>query len=94
MAGDERRHEPLEENTEKANHTGTSGNREESMIESEKDAFGRGSTTSDPDSASQGDGSVEDPGEQDPRESGTTSLGGESSDSADVKGPGEVEGTS
>ncbi len=35
----------------------------------------------------------EDPGEQSPRESGTTSLGGESRDSEDGTGPGGVEGT-
>ncbi len=37
---------------------------------------------------------MDDSGEQDPGESGTTSMGGESSDSTDIKGPGGVEGTS
>ena len=94
MTGDDRKSEPLDESGKKANGTSTSGNREESMTESGKDAFGRDNAIRNPDSTSQGDGSVEDPGEQNPGESGTTSLGGESRDSGDVKGPGGVEGTS
>ncbi len=83
--------DPLEEGEDKANRTRTSGNREESMTESGKDAFGRGSAVRNPDSTEQGDGSTED-GRQDPGESGTTPLGGESPGSGDRKGPGGVEG--
>ncbi len=94
MTGDDRKREPLSESGDRGNRAGTSGNREESMTESGEDEFGRDRAIRNPDSTTQGDGSVEDPGEQNPRESGTTSLGGESRDSADVKGPGGVEGTS
>ncbi len=94
MAGDERIRDPLEEGEDEANRTRTSGNREESMTESGKDAFDRDGAIRNPDSASQSDGSAEEPGEQDPSESGTTSLGGESRESGDIKGPGGVEGTS
>ena len=83
--------DPLEEGEDKADRTRTSGNREESMTESGKDAFGRGSAVRNPDSTEQGDGSSEQ-GNQDPAESGTTPLGGESPDSGDRKGPGGVEG--
>jgi hypothetical protein len=84
--------DPLEEGEDKANRTGTSGNREESMTESGKDAFGRGSAVRNPDSTEQGDGTSDDTGRQSPRESGTTPLGGEPSDAGDRKEPGGVEG--
>ena len=84
--------DPLEECEDKANRTGTSGNREESMTESGKDAFGRGSAVRNPDSTEQGDGTSDDTGRQSPRESGTTPLGGEPSDAGDRKEPGGVEG--
>ena len=81
--------DPLEEGEDKSNRLDTSGNREESMKESGKDAFGRGSAVRNPDSSEQGDGSE---GTQTASDSGTTSLGRESSDSGDRKGPGGVEG--
>lgn len=87
----ERLRDPLEEGEDKADRARTSGNREESMTESGRDAFGRGSAVRNPDSTEQGDGSTE-TGRQDPADSGTTPLGGESSDSGDRKGPGGVEG--
>ncbi len=94
MAGDEPIRDPLEAGEDKASRIMTSGNREESMTESGKDAFGKGGAIRTPDSTSQSDGSAVEPGEQDPSESGTTSLGGESRESGDIKGPGGVEGTS
>ena len=87
---EDRVRDPLEEGEDKANNAGTSGSREESMTESGKDAFGRGSAVRNPDSTEQGDGTSE--GRQDPSDSGTTGLGGESSTTADRKGPGGVEG--
>lgn len=83
--------DPLEEGEDKANSARTSGNREESMTESGKDAFGRGSAVRNPDSSGQGGSSSAD-GTQDPADSGTTPLGGETPDSGDRKGPGGVEG--
>lgn len=82
--------DPLEEGEDKSSTARTSGSREESMTESGKDAFGRGSAVRNPDSSEQGDGTSE--GRQDPSDSGTTPLGGESPGSADRKGPGGVEG--
>lgn len=89
--------DPLEEGEDKANRFRTSGNREESMTESGKDAFGDDTAVRNPDSSTQGDGSTEDDdvarsGKQRPDSSGTTSLGGESGDAADRKEPGGVEG--
>ena len=84
--------DPLEEGEDKANRARTSGNREESMTESGKDAFGRGSAVRNPDSTEQGDGTSEDTGRQNPRASETTTLGGEPGDAGDRKGPGGVEG--
>ena len=70
--------DPLEENEDKASSMRTSGNREESMRESGKDAFGDKSAVRNPNTAS----------------SGTTGLGGESSDADRIEGPGGVEGES
>ena len=84
--------DPLEEGEDKANHMRTSGNREESMTESGKDAFGEGSAVRNPDSTEQGDGTSDERGEQSPRASGTTSLGGEPGDAGDRTEPGGVEG--
>ena len=89
--------DPLEKGEEKANRAGTSGNREESMTESGKDAFGDKSAVRNPDSTSQGDGAPESDensrlGRQRSDSSGTTPLGGESSNSGDLKEPGGVEG--
>ena len=88
--------DPLEESEGKAK---TSGNREESMTESAKDAFGRGNPVRKPDPESQSDGSTDDdaptpPSGQSSRSSGTESLGGETPGGADRKGPGGVEGES
>ena len=74
----ERNRDPLEEGEDKSTKTRTSGNREESMRESGKDAFGDKSAARNPSSAS----------------SGTTSLSGESSDADSLTGPGGVEGES
>ena len=82
--------DPLEEGEDKSNTARTSGSREESMTESGKDAFGSDSAVRNPDSRAQGDGTSE--GRQDPSDSGTTPLGGESPDSADRRGAGGVEG--
>ena len=84
--------DPLEEGEDRANRLETSGNREESMKESGKDAFGRGSAVRNPDPSEQGDGSEGTDGTQSAGESGTTSLGGESPDSGGRRGPGGVEG--
>ena len=70
--------DPLEENEDKASSLRTSGNREESMRESGKDAFGDKSAARNPNTAS----------------SGTTGLGGESSNGDRIEGPGGVEGES
>ena len=83
--------DPLEEGEDKSNITRTSGNREESMKESGKDAFGQGGAVRNPDTTEQGDGSSE-TGQQSPRTSGTTPLGGEPSDAGDRTEPGGVEG--
>jgi hypothetical protein len=85
----ERIRDPLEEGEDKSSSARTSGSREESMTESGKDAFGRGSAVRNTGSSEHEDDSE---GRQDPAESGTTGLGGESSDSADRKSPGGVEG--
>lgn len=96
----ERVRDPLEEGEDKAQKTGTSGDREESMTESGKDAFGDKSAARNPDSTQQGDG-TSDPadntyigrvGEQFSASSGTTPLGGESRDQDSRTGPGGVEG--
>ena len=84
--------DPLEEGEDKANRTRTSGNREESMTESSKDAFGRGSAVRNLDPTEQGDGTSDETGSQNPRTSGTTPLGGEPSDAGDRTEPGGVEG--
>lgn len=84
--------DPLEEGEDRADRLDTSGNREESMNESGKDAFGRGTAVRNPDPSGQSDGSEGTDGSQSPAGSGTTSLGGESADSADRRGPGGVEG--
>lgn len=88
----ERIRDPLEKGEDRANTLETSGNREESMKESGKDGFGRGTAVRNPDASEQGDGSEGTDGTQSASESGTTSLGGESPDSGDRKGPGGVEG--
>jgi len=97
---DQRVRDPLEEGEDKARKTGTSSNREESMTESGKDAFGDKSAVRNPDSTQQGDG-TSDPadntyigrvGYQSPSDSGTTPLGGESRDQDSRIGPGGVEG--
>lgn len=102
MAGNERafNRDPLEEGEDKAQLRGTSGNREESMTESGKDAFGDKSAARNPDSTEQGDG-TSDPadttyvgriGEQRSATSGTTPLGGENREQDSRTGPGGVEG--
>ena len=100
MVTDERIRDPLEESEDKSEKLGTSSNREESMKESGKDAFGDKSAARNPDSTQQGDG-TSDPadntyigrvGEQFSRSSGTTPLGGESRDQSSKTGPGGVEG--
>lgn len=76
----------------------TSSNREESMAESGEDSFAPGATRA-PDASDQGDGTAEDPdmtfvgqpGWQNPSTSGTTPLGGESSESLSARKE-EVEG--
>ena len=92
--------DPLEEGEDKSQRLDTSRNREESMTESGKDAFGDKSAVRNPDSTQQGDG-TSDPadntyvgrlGEQSPSSSGTTSLGGEPRDSGSRTGAGGVEG--
>ena len=96
---DTRRRAPLDESRDRPT-TGTSGNREESMKESGKDAFGRGTAVRNPESESQGDGSTQTgdasprggrSGKQSPSSSGTESLGGENRDSS-RRGPGGTEG--
>jgi hypothetical protein len=92
--------DPLEEGEDKAERLGTSSNREESMVESGKDAFGDKSAVRNPDSTSQSDGSTDNEdatyvgrlGEQRSADSGTTPLGGESRDAESKQGPGGVEG--
>lgn len=84
--------DPLEEGEDRANRLETSGNREESMKESGKDAFGSKTAIRNPDASEQGDGSEGTEGTQSASDSGTTSLGGESPDAGDRKGPGGVEG--
>jgi hypothetical protein len=92
--------DPLEEGEDKAQRMDTSRDREESMTESGKDAFGDKSAARNPDSTQQGDGSS-DPadntyigrvGEQFSSSSGTTPLGGESRDADSRTGAGGVEG--
>jgi len=80
--------DPLEEGEDKSQLRGNSRNREESMTESGKDAFGDKGAVRNPDSTEQGDGSSEPAdntyigrvGEQFSSSSGTTPLGGESRD--------------
>ena len=94
--------DPLEEGEDKSQRLETSRNREESMTESGKDAFGDKSAVRNPDSTSQGDGTSEpadntyigEAGEMHPSSSGTTSLGGEPIDGNSRRGPGGVEGPS
>jgi len=83
--------DPLEEGEDKANRLTTSGNREESMTESGKDAFGKGSAVRNPDSTEADE--TNSPGGQSPKSSGTESLGGETKSTNDRRGPGGVEGT-
>lgn len=92
--------DPLEEGEDKADRMETSRNREESMTESGKDAFGDKSAARNPDSTEQGDG-TSDPadnthigraGGQSSSSSGTTPLGGESPDADSRTGPGGIEG--
>lgn len=97
---DARNPDPLEEGEDKAQGRGTSKNREESMTESGKDAFGDKGAARKPEAEPQGDGSsdpadmtfVGRPGEQRSSSSGTTSLGGESPDADSTTGAGGVEG--
>jgi hypothetical protein len=92
--------DPLEEGEDKADRIETSRNREESMTESGKDAFGDKSAVRNPDSTEQGDGTSEPAdntyigrvGEQFSSNSGTTPLGGESRDADSRTGPGGIEG--
>lgn len=88
------------ETVDKPQDKSTSKNREESMTESGKDAFGEKSAVRTPDASPQGDG-TSDPadmtfvgkaGEQLSSSSGTTPLGGESRDADEKTGPGGVEG--
>jgi hypothetical protein len=85
----DRTRDPLEEGEDNSNSARTSGSREESMKESGKDAFGRGSAIRNPDSSEQADAPE---GRQDPADSGTTGLGRESPETGDRKSPGGVEG--
>jgi len=71
----------------------TSGNREESMNDSGKDAFGKKSPQPDRGAATQADGTKRDD-ELDPASSGTTSLGGESRAANERPGAGGIEGES
>ncbi len=93
--------DPLEEGEDKANRGRTSGNREESMTESGKDAFGSDSAVRNPDSTSHD----EEPTDASdityigrlgntPASSGTTSLSGERKGGNPEPGPGGVEGES
>jgi len=92
--------DPLEEGEDKSQLRGNSRNREESMTESGKDAFGDKGAVRNPDSTEQGDGSSEPAdntyigrvGEQFSSSSGTTPLGGESRDQDSKLGAGGVEG--
>jgi hypothetical protein len=92
--------DPLEEGEDKSQMRGNSRNREESMTESGKDAFGDKSAAGNTDSTEQGDGSSEPAdntyigrvGEQFSASSGTTPLGGESKDQDSKLGAGGVEG--
>jgi len=78
MAGQNSNRDPLDEGEDRSEKGVTSGNREESMRESGKDAFGDKSAARNPNTAS----------------SGTTGLGGESSSSDRIESPGGVEGES
>ena len=72
----------------------TSGNREESMTDSGDDEFARGDAARNANRAGksgQGKGGAD--MHQSPRESGTTSLGGETPGSDSIRGPGGVEGS-
>lgn len=69
----------------------TSGNREESMKDSDSDAFGE-NPKSDRKASGQADGAKS--GELDPASSGTAPLAGDTSDSNDRQSPGGVEGAS
>ena len=51
--------DPLEEGEDKSQRLDTSRNREESMTESGKDAFGDKSAVRNPDATSQGDGTTD-----------------------------------
>ena len=78
----------------------TSSSREESMNKSSEDAFADKNAAKNPNPTKQGDGTSEpfdntyigSAGEQFSRSSGTTPLGGESSDQDSRTGPGGVEG--
>ena len=103
VKGDEDRiRDPLEEGEDKSETARTSGNREESMTESGKDAFGSDSAIRNPDSTSQGDGTADESdttnvgrsGRQKSATSGTTPLGGEPRGGAPEPAPGGVEGES
>lgn len=72
----------------------TSRNREESMGESGEDAFARKGAVRNPDQgASARGGKASDDTHQRSRESGTAGLGGETSGSDSIRGPGGVEGS-
>lgn len=97
---DGRIRDPLEEGEDKADRLDNSRNREESMTESGKDAFGDKSAARNPDGSEQREG-TSDPadntyigraGEQFSSTSGTTSLGGEAEDAESRTGPGGIEG--
>ena len=75
------------------NNRQTSGNREESMKDSGKDAFADKNPRRDRKATSQADGTKTD-SDLDPASSGTTPLGGESQSASDRPGPGGVEGES
>lgn len=96
--------DPLQGGKDKRESQKTSGNREESMTESGKDAFGSSSEARIPELADDGDdgkgrdrsAGLSDPaaGKQTSRSSGTTSLGGERKGGAAERAPGGVEGES
>jgi hypothetical protein len=72
----------------------TSRNREESMGESGEDEFARKGAVRNPDQAARsGRGKGAADTHQRSRESGTAGLGGETSGSDSIRGPGGVEGT-
>ena len=74
------------------NASQTSRNREESMEDSGKDAFGQKNPKPDRTASSQADGTTRS-ADLDPASSGTASLAGETPESSDRQSPGGVEGS-